>query len=65
MAGQGAELYFFIFQPFPQHMEVPGPRIESELQLQRTPQLQQHWILNPLCQAGDPTCTATETTPDP
>ena len=34
-------------------MEVPGPRIKSELQLQPAAWVQQHQILNPLCQAGD------------
>ena len=36
------------FGPPPWHMGVPGPGIESELELQPAPQLQQHWILNPL-----------------
>ena len=30
-------------------VEIPGPGIESELQLQPTPQLGQHQILNLLC----------------
>ena len=34
---------------------VPGPGIRSEPQLWPTLQLQQHWILNPLYQAGDQT----------
>ena len=37
-------------------MDVPGPGIESELELRPMPQLQQCWILNPLCQARDQTC---------
>ena len=35
------------------HIEVPGPGIESEPQLQPKPQLQQCWILNPLCCAEE------------
>ena len=34
-----------VFQPHPWHMEVPKTLTESEPQLQPTPQLQQHWIL--------------------
>ena len=57
--------------PYPGHMEVPGPGIKSEPQLQPKLQPWQQWILNPLHQARDQTCTsaatraATETTPDP
>ena len=40
-------LFFFFLHPW--HMEVPRPGIESE------PQLQQHWILNPLSQEGGQT----------
>lgn len=43
------------------HMEIPRLGIESKLQLQPVPQLQQHQILNPLCLAGVQTHTATET----
>ena len=35
---------------------VPGPGARSELQLWPELQLQQHQILNPLCQARDGTC---------
>ena len=35
------------------HMEVPGLGVESELQLQPTPQPQQHGILYPLSEARD------------
>ena len=49
---------FFPFQLHPQHMEVPGPGIESEPELQ---QLWQHRILNPLCWARDQTSATTET----
>ena len=36
------------------HTEVPRPGIESKLQVQPTPQLQQqHQILNPLCHGGN------------
>ena len=38
-----------------------GPGIKSEPELQHMPLLQQRWILNPPCQAGDPTGAATET----
>ena len=41
-------------------MDVPGPGIESELELRPMPQLQQCWILNPLCQARDRTGASTE-----
>ena len=47
--------FFFHFWPFPRHMEVPWPGIKSK------PQLQQHWILNPLCWAGDWTGASKET----
>ena len=43
------------------HMKVPGPGIESEPQLQPVPQLRQHWILNPLCWAGDQTFASAAT----
>ena len=43
----------FSFLAAPAAYGVPGPSIKSELQLQPMPQLQQHRILNPLCQAGD------------
>ena len=49
---------FFLFQ---QHMEVPRPGVKSKPHLQPTPQLWQHWILNPPCQAGDQTSKATKT----
>ena len=42
----------------PQHMDVPGPRMASEPQLQPMPQLLQLWIFNPLCQARDRTCSS-------
>ena len=44
---------FFFFLAAPQHMEFPGQG--SDLS-NPSPQLQQLWILNPLCQAGDQTC---------
>ena len=37
-------------------MEVPRLGVESELQVQPTPQLGEHEILNPLSKARDPTC---------
>ena len=46
-------LFFLILWRHPWHMEVPGPGIESELQLQPTPHLQQHQILNPPCHSGN------------
>jgi len=53
------EIYLNLFigagRTHPQLMEVPGPGIESE------PQLQQHRILNLLCQAGDQTCASAVT----
>ena len=44
------------FLATPWHMEVPRPGIRSEPQLWPAPKLQQHQILNPLCQARDGTC---------
>ena len=40
-------LSFFFLMTVPQHIEVPGPGIESEMQLQPMPQLQQCCILYP------------------
>ena len=48
-------MIFFFFSLFPPplgHMEVPGPGIRFELELQPMRQLQQGWILNPLVQPG-------------
>ena len=45
-------------------IEIPGPGIESELQLPTMPQLQQCWILNPLCWTGDQTHTSAVTQAD-
>ena len=53
--------FFFLFQPHPQHMEFPGLGIESKVEVWLTPHLQQCWILNPLCQAGDRTSASTKT----
>ena len=53
-------LFFVIivlFWPHLQHMKVPWLGIKSELHLWPKPQLRQCWILNPLCQARDWTCT--------
>ena len=44
-----------------QHIEVPGPGTESEPQLRPTPQVQQHWISNPLHWAVGQTCTSSVT----
>ena len=49
----GAGFWLFLFLPCPRHMEVPGRGIRSKLQLQPMPQLQQCWILNPLCRSGN------------
>ena len=46
--------FLFLFQLHLQYTEVPGPGIESKLQLQ------QHQILNPLHWAGDGTGASTE-----
>ena len=43
------------------HMEVPGLRVELELQLRPVPQPQQCWIPNPLSKARDGTHILTET----
>ena len=43
---------FFSFLVAPQHMEFPGQGSDLSHSLKPKPQLQQHWILNPLCQAG-------------
>ena len=43
------------------HMDVPMPGAESKPHLRPTPQLQQCWTLNPLCQAEDQTRTSTAT----
>ena len=57
--------FFFFFQLHPQHMNVPRPGMKSEPELPLTSQLQQHQILNPLCQARDRTHATTETMLDP
>ena len=44
---------FLSFWPHPWHIEVLGPGIESELQLQFMPQLLWHRILNPLHHSGN------------
>ena len=55
---------FFFLQSYPWHMEVSGLGVELELQLR--PQrhricylfcrMRQHWMLDPLREAGDQTC---------
>ena len=62
---EGVFCFVFLSWLHPQHMEIPGPGTESEPHLQPMPQLQQHRILNPLCQARDQTCANSETTQDP
>ena len=51
---QGTSQIFFSL-PHLQHIEVPGPGIESKLQLQPMWKLQQCRILNPLYHSGNPT----------
>ena len=74
---QNQEGFFFLQRPHPWLMEVAGPGIESELQLQAyttataTPDLSkisnlhqslwQCWILNPRSEAREETCMLTET----
>ena len=54
---ESTSLFFFSFLfGHPMAYAVPGPGIRTELQLQPTPQLQQRWILNPLCRARDRIC---------
>ena len=48
-------IYVLLFQPHPQHMDVPEPGMKSALQLQ------QCRILNPLQGAGDPSHATAET----
>ena len=55
-------LSFFLFLSPPLwHMEVLGPGIESEPQLQTTPQLSNARSLNTLCQAEDQALTSAAT----
>ena len=51
----------FLFQPHLQYTEVPQPGIESELELQPMPQINQCWFLNPLRWARDRSRAFTET----
>ena len=46
-------LYELFFWWHLQHIEVPGPGIKSEWQVQPVSQLQQWWILNPPCRGGN------------
>ena len=48
--------FFFFFFRCPMAYGVPRQGIRFEPQLQPKPQLQQHWILNPLCWARDRAC---------
>ena len=52
---------FFFFMGHLQHMEVPRPGVESELQVWPTLQLQQPRSFNPLHWAWDWTCTSAVT----
>ena len=54
--GRGLQLYCIYFL-WLRHMKISRPGIKSKLQLQTMPQLQQHGIINPLCQARDRTHT--------
>ena len=63
-------LFFYLFIFFsagPVAYGVPAPGTESKPDLQSTRQLQQRWILNPLCWAGDwtrvPDCSINPTAP--
>ena len=47
--------FFFFFFGHPEAYRVPWPGIRFKSPLPLKPQLQQHRILNPLCQAGDRT----------
>ena len=57
-------IMFFLFIATPVYMEVPRLGVESELQLQPTPQPQQCLILNPLSEAGDQTLILVDTIVD-
>lgn len=48
---------FFFFFGHPEAFGVSRPGIISELQLQPELQLWQYQVLNPLCQAGERTCS--------
>ena len=50
------KLFFF---GHPVAYGVSRPRIRCKMQLWPMPQLQQHWILNPLCQEGSNLCPST------
>ena len=51
------DFFFFLNLLAPlQHLEFPGQEFRSEPQLWPMPQLQQQWILNPLCRTKDQTC---------
>ena len=50
--------FFFFFFVHPTAYKIPGQGTESEPPLWPTLQLWQHWILNPLCQAGYRTCVS-------
>ena len=54
-------IIFSLFHLYPLHMEVLGPSVESQLHLQPTPQLRQHWIPNQLLRTGNWTRNVTET----
>ena len=56
-----SHILIYLLWLYLRHLEFPGPGIESEPQLQAMPQLWQCQILNPLCWAGDWTCTSTVT----
>ena len=50
-----ANLFYFLFQPKLQHIEVPRPGIELQL---LCPSCGNAGSFNPLCQARDRTCTS-------
>ena len=51
-------LFVFLLRLHAWHIKVPTSGTEFKPQLQPTPQLQQHQILNAPCQARDWTCTS-------
>ena len=56
-------LFYFFF--FSWYMEVPGPGMVSEQVLWLTPQLQQHWMLNPLYHSRNSLATLLNYTDSP
>ena len=57
----GLFVCFVFLGPHPHHMEVLRLGVELELSCWRTPQPQQHWILDPLSRARDQTYVLMDT----